>query len=305
VVAACLAVLAGVAGFEATNDGAKGLVVLVVFALPALVLIAAGRALERPPRRLSNARPASEPIEASREGLDDVDRDSSLAGLIAYIARLPDATARELADLERVPDWRRDRDPRLLIESFLRPDQRDTIAGQRAERVAAALRVAKAGAGRAEVARAVLLSRAALAVRAPRWRFMTMHRPLHVVTAVGVVTVVLAFALSVLEVLVSPADLALLVLGAAAAAAGALGAYLLPPSARDLQKVIEQVAAAFAAREYLADEHFRELTDGWFAVLEGRWSRGRRPYRAWLWLAAGVAVLVLLGVLVTLADTPA
>jgi hypothetical protein len=54
-----------------------------------------------------------------------------------------------------------------------------------------------------------------------------------------------------------------------------LADYLLPPSRRDIERLVEQVAVGHAASAGLSDRQFDQLVGGWYAVLEGRWRRNR------------------------------
>lgn len=73
--------------------------------------------------------------------------------------------------------------------------------------------------------------------------------------------------------------------------------YLLPSNERDLRHVVDLAAVAHVAGPSLPDEHVAQLAGGWYAVLEGRWSRGRHPYRMWGCLLIGIAGVILLAVL--------
>jgi hypothetical protein len=93
-----------------------------------------------------------------------------------------------------------------------------------------------------------------------------------------------------------PAILVPFILLLALAASSWLAGYLLPPSEGDLRYVVEHAAVAHAAGPSLGDEQFEQLAGGWYAVMGGRWRRGRRPFRLWGCVIAGVVVLILLGV---------
>lgn len=130
------------------------------------------------------------------------------------------------------------------------------------------------------------------------WRGMRLHRPVRLVmwgclAAAGVLFVLRSTA-------GDQATVVLFIVLLSLAALSWLAGYLLPPDHRDLRSVVELAAVAHIAGPDLAEEHFSQLAGGWYAVREGRWSRGHRPYRAWGCFFIGLAAVVILGVVLEL-----
>jgi hypothetical protein len=204
---------------------------------------------------------------------------------------------RALAEITRVPDWRRDRDIGNLIP-ILSGDGAGmgygAIADENAARTASAVEEVRRIVGRdaADVGKQQALE--ALAGRRLSWPGMRRHRPVRIAmwALLGVAAAVYVLNRESSDPLVLGAFF--LVLGLAGAAA--LGGYLLPPDEGDLRDVVEHSALAHIAGPSLAEEHFDQLAGGWYAVLEGRWQRGRRPYFAWGCLLVSIVAIVLLGV---------
>ena len=204
---------------------------------------------------------------------------------------------RALAEITRVPDWRRDRDIGNLIPGLSSAGIRmgyGAIAQHDAESTAAAVEEVRRIVGRdaAEVGKRQALE--ALAGRRLSWPGMRLHRPLRIAmwASLGVAAAVFVPNSKSSDPVVLGAFF--VVLGLAGTAA--LGGYLLPPDKRDLRDVVEHSALAHIAGPSLAEEHFAQLAGGWYAVLEGRWQRGSRPYVAWGCLLVSVVAIVVLGV---------
>jgi hypothetical protein len=126
------------------------------------------------------------------------------------------------------------------------------------------------------------------------WPGMRLHRPIRL--AMWASLAASAVLLFLRPTASDPATLVPLALLLGMAALAWLVTYLLPASEGDLRYVVELAAVAHVAGSSLPEEHFAQLSDGWYAVLEGRWRRGRRPYRAWGCLLTGIVAVVLVGV---------
>ena len=296
------ALLAAVMVFATMSDTASALVVAIAFGFPAALVVVVGRRLGRATdHRDQDGRRAAAHRVSSAEAAVPTSLRPSYETFLGLVASLSDADAREVAELERVPDWRRERDLSNLFEPFLRRMPDETVQGQRSARDRAALERTLFLLGREGVDAARRRARAALRAATPSWPRMRWHSPLHAAALVGVAVVATVVILSLGGILAPPADLAATIIGSAIAAAALLWSYLLPPSARDLRIVIERAAVAHAAGEPLEDDHFAQLADGFYAVLDGRWRRRPRPYGMWTCLFVGMAVLLLLGGIVAVA----
>lgn len=223
----------------------------------------------------------------------------SLEGYLIRLRALSSAEGREVAELNRVPDWQRSGDWRMFIPSFGDADAQmgySEIGAQDHDRTVAALKAAKEGIGRGAVEAARREARRALDAAAPTWRGRALHRPLRFVTWAAAATAVGSSVWTAVKGdLNRPLDVpfAIVFILPVAISIGAwLVTYLLPPSARDLRMVAERAAIGYAAASALSIGQFGQLTGGWEAVLEGRWRRGPRPYMAWGCLALGVAFVV-------------
>jgi hypothetical protein len=208
--------------------------------------------------------------------------------------------ARELAEVSRVLDWRNDRDLARLLEI-------EEIGQASAERHRRALRAAGSVLGPDGLRATRSRARSALAQADVSWPGIDSGRRLRIV---ALVTAVLAALVAVLGAAGNPdveitidSPVALPAAVAAGLLAVSIGsaiiAYLLPPSRDDLRSVVENAAIAHAAGPGLSRVFFEELAGGWYAVLQGRWRRGPRPYFAWA--ALGLLLLAVLATVVVLA----
>lgn len=252
-------------------------------------------------------RDAAGETPARAEGEEDdeprgapVDR-PSFDAFIKQLATLSSDEARALAEVARVPDWRRDRDIQNFVPVLGNGAQMGygQIASDNVDRSNDAVREARRIVGQDAVNAAKQQAARALAEQRLSWRGMRLHRPVRLVmwgcvAAAGVLFVLRPG---------GPDDQAALLLFmvlVSLAALSALAGYLLPPDHRDLRSVVELAAVAHIAGPDLAEEHFSQLAGGWYAVREGRWNRGHRPYRAWGCFFIGVAAVVILGVVLEL-----
>ena len=209
---------------------------------------------------------------------------------LSQLARLTNEEAREIGEVERVTDWRRDSDwSTLLDQEFVGQDW-----GDRQRRALAAARrcidAPSLSAGRRE-------ARETLARTGTTWPGRRWHRPLAIVfwvAAIAIFALVLGSGIGIFGSGDEPWTLGLTVGAVLVAVGAAIGRYLLPPSEGDLRTVVDHAAIAHLAGPALDDDAFSQLAGGWYAVLEGRWRRGKRPYAAWGWLLASALGLVIL-----------
>lgn len=295
IVSVGLGLLAGVTVIAVTGDVLGSLLVGLFLALPGLVAVALGRGVGRnlPAQMSPDPTPppmsAQEAASGAHQDLRGREVRPTFAEFLSQLARLSDQQARELAEIERLLDWRRDHDLTTLVDD-------DSVATLRRSRMEEAIESTRRTLGRDGSEAAQRRATEILAQRRPSWPGMGVHRPLHLVTWAGVAMAAIVLALDLSGVVTSgPAEMWLLVLAVTCAGGGALGSYLAPPSRQDLRSVVGHAAVAHAAGPALEDGHFAELAGGWYAVLEGRWSRGRRPYRVWGCLFASIIALALLG----------
>lgn len=290
--------------FVSMRDPVSAVVVAIVFGFPAALVVALGMALAmaRDGGNRVTIITAAAPLPSTRFVLLDTAR-PTFEAFLHLVATASDADLREAAELERVPDWRRDRDPALLIERF-RGSWAPTAADRRGSRERRALRRAQSVLGHAGMEAARGRARDAIDARSPSWPRMGLHRPLHAAAGAGIGLAAISTVLGLAGFLHPPADRALLLVGSVLAAGAILWGYLLPPSAADLRRVLDRAAVAHAAGDRLEDGHFAELTDGFYAVLEGRWRRGARPYGAWAGLFLTIAVLALMGAVLVPSRSP-
>jgi len=227
-------------------------------------------------------------MTATRPTLDD---------FLGQVASLSSEQGRALAELARVPDWRRDRDIRSLIP-LPGPGGPQmgykAIAAEDATRSEAAIGEARRIVGNDAVAASRRKAAQALDGLRLSWPGMRLHGPVRVVMWASLVAAAILLVLDPTES--DQGRLVVFVLLLSLAFLAWLAGYLLPPSEGDLRYVVELAAVAHVAGQSLADEHFSQLAGGWYAVLEGRWQRGSRPYRAWGCLLVGVVAVILLGV---------
>jgi hypothetical protein len=195
---------------------------------------------------------------------------STFRAFLSQLARLTNEEAREIGEVERVTDWRRDNDSSTLLDQ-------EFVGVNWGVRQRHALEAARSGinspslnAGRREV-------KEILARMGKNWPGRRWHRPLAIVFWVAAIAM-FALALGSGLGFFGPEDEAWtlgLTVGAAFVAAGAaLGRYLLPPSERDFRTVVDHAAIAHLAGPALDDDDFSQLAGGWYAVFEGRWRRG-------------------------------
>jgi hypothetical protein len=215
------------------------------------------------------------------------ERRPTLQEFLERLSRLTNDQLREVAELTRVLERRRDRELAILLGP-------DYLADEPAARRRAAVDACTQIMGRDGVEDAKRQVGVILAQRRPSWRGMHLHRPLMIlavasVAPAAVIVAVRPFSSDPTTTLAFAALLSLAVLAG-------LGTFLLPPSGADLRTVVELTAIAHAAGPSLAVEYFEQLAGGWYAVLDGGWRR-RRPYRAWGCLFVGVIAVILLGVI--------
>ena len=209
------------------------------------------------------------------------------------LTRLTDDEARALGEVTRLPNWRRDRDLGWIIQVVVWR-QLAYVELNAANRHAVEACVAAAGRRAIDEARAN--AAALLERRDPSWPGSRLHRPLRVVALLGFVAGAVAGVAGVIIASAAANDAASIVMIGSwtIAALAALATYLLPPSRADLGAVVSAAAMAHAAGPWLAEEHFRQLAGGWYAVLEDGWRRGPRPYLLWGCLLVTIGLLVLL-----------
>jgi hypothetical protein len=220
---------------------------------------------------------------------------ATLEGFLARLRSLRTEEARELAEVSRVPDWRNDRDLARVLEV-------EEIAQASADRHKRALRAAGDLLGPDRLKTTRSRARSALEQADVSWPGMDSVARLRIVALVTAVLAALVVVIGAgdkgdVEIsLDSPVALPAAIAGGllAVSIGSAIIAYLLPPSRSDLRSVVEDAAIAHAAGPGLSADHFEALAGGWYAVLQGRWHRGPRPYFAWVALG-----LLLLGVLAT------
>jgi hypothetical protein len=228
-------------------------------------------------------------MDAARPSLDD---------FLRQLTGLSSSQGRELAEIPRVPDWRRDRDIRNFVPTpggsgaMMGYKQ---IAAEDAARTEAALDDARRIIGQEAVSQARGRAAAALADRHLSWPGMRSHLPAKVVLFGALAGAALLFLRNPWSA--EQPWFAIFVLLAALAFVAWLVGYLLPPGEGDLRWVVEHAAVAHAAGPDLSGEHFDQLAGGWYAVLEGSWRRGRRPYLLWGCVLSGTLAVVLLGIL--------
>jgi hypothetical protein len=228
-------------------------------------------------------------MDAARPSFDDFLRE--LEGLSS-------SQGRELAEIPRVPDWRRDRDVRNLVPALGGSGAvmgYKRIAAEDAARTEAALDEACRIIGQDAVSQARGRAAATLVGRGLAWPGMRSHLPAKVVLFGALAAAALLFMRNPWSA--EQPWFAIFVLLTALALVAWLVGYLLPPGEGDLRRVVEYAAVAHAAGPDLPQEHFEQLAGGWYAVLEGRWRRGKRPYLLWGCVLSGILAVVLLGIL--------